>query len=70
MSELPGEFGRLSIARLKVEAGDAVVIKSSVPISATVAERIKDHVEKLVPAGVKVMVIDRDLSVSVIEKVA
>ncbi len=61
--------GVAEIAKLDLGLGDVLVVRIRERIvSAEAAHRIKQSVEEIVPPGARVMVIDRDIDLSVLTK--
>lgn len=56
------------IAKLSVKAGDVVVLKSSEHLSDVTYARIQNFVQPFLPDGVKVLILDRSLELSVLTR--
>lgn len=55
------------LAKLTLKARDLLVVKCHGVISTEMAHRFKTHFEKIIPKGVKVIVIDKDIDIGKIE---
>jgi hypothetical protein len=58
------------IAKLDVQPGDTVVVKTSRPLSAETVRMVGDYVKAKLPLGAKVLVIDSTIELSVVSAVA
>jgi hypothetical protein len=58
----------IEIAKLHLAVGDVLVMRSRELLSREQAIRLRDNAQSLVPEGVKVMVIDRQLELSVLTR--
>lgn len=59
----------LAIGRLDAKPGDTLVVRyNRGPLMVDVANRIKANIESCVPAGVKVLVIDSNFTLSVVPR--
>lgn len=59
----------VAVSRLEVRPGDVIVIKSSDRLSADTVRRISEAARGVVPAGVRLMVIDDRFDLSVMRPV-
>lgn len=58
-----------AVAKLQCAAGDVLVVKiTSVVLSGEQQERLRAHFARFVPAGVRILVLDRDVDLSVLSK--
>lgn len=60
--------GSFEIAKLRLQAEDVLVIRTDRPTGLETADRIRKHLGPLLPAGVKVMIINPDIELSVLTK--
>jgi hypothetical protein len=58
----------IEIRKLELGPGDVLVVRAREVLSAAAAEHIKGMVEPLVPDGVKVLVIDRQIDLSMLTR--
>ena len=58
----------LAIAKLELRAGDVLAIQVAGHVSAVVVDRMREQLTKILPGGVKAMVIDSDTSLSVVRR--
>ena len=62
------EITRFEIAKLELRQGDALVVKCDEMLNQEQAKRIRATFEHYVPAGTKVIVLDRTLSLEVLQR--
>lgn len=60
------EVEKLAIAKLELGPGDVLVVQSKNRVPREVLDRIKTYVEPQLPHGVKILVIDRSVTLSVL----
>lgn len=58
--------GELSIAKLSLRRDDVLVVKCCFRISPEIVQRVKQHMDALLPAGVICLVIDPSFDLSVV----
>lgn len=61
-------IGSFEIAKLELKADDVLVVRVDRPISMDVAERIRKHISPLLPQGVKTLVINPEIELSVLSR--
>jgi hypothetical protein len=59
----PEEF---QIAKLQLRAGDVLIVKVANLLSVEAAQRLHSHIDSVVPAGVKVLVVGSDIDLSML----
>lgn len=57
----------VEISRLELRAGQSLVVKADLPITHDQAERIKNYFGQCVPDGVKVLVIDKRITLQALD---
>jgi hypothetical protein len=60
----PAEVAK--IARLDVQAGDTVVVKIDENLTAAEADSARDYIQPLLPATVRLLVLDKRMDLSVV----
>ncbi len=66
--KLPEEDVEFQIARLELRPGDVLVARAMRPMTSEASQRIKAALERALPIGTKVLVIDAGLDLSVASK--
>lgn len=61
-------IGAFEIAKLQLKRGDVLVVKTDRPMSNDATERTRKHLAGLLPQGVRTMIIDRGVELSVLTK--
>lgn len=61
-------IGAFEIAKLRLQYGDVLVVKTDRPMSNEATERTRKHLAGLLPQGVKTMIIDKGVNLSVLTK--
>jgi hypothetical protein len=65
MSEAPLEF---TIAKLDVHLGDTVVFRLNRPITFDLMQDFQAYLERVLPEGVKALIVDQDTEIAVMLK--
>jgi hypothetical protein len=61
-------IGAFEIAKLQLTPGDVLVVKTDRPMSQDATERTRKHLTGILPQGVKTMIIDRGVDLSILTK--
>lgn len=61
-------IGDIEVAKLKLAPGDILVARADRPITAQQADRLREGMKRVLPDGVKCMVIDPRLELSVLTR--
>jgi len=61
-------IGAFEIAKLQLQHGDVLVVKTDRPMSNEATERVRKHLAGILPQGVKTMIIDRGVDLSILTK--
>lgn len=54
------------VAKLNLSPGDVLVVKFDVPLSSVAAVRVREQFQDKLPDGVKVLIIERGIDLSVL----
>lgn len=65
MSEFIPEF---QIAKMRLAPGDVLVIRLDRPVPGEIVARFRDETMQRLPAGVKLLIIDRSIDLSILTK--
>jgi predicted peroxiredoxin len=61
-------IGEVEIAKLRLDAGDVLVVKMKGRLPQEAAQRIHETMARVVPAGVKCLVVDPSLDLAVMTR--
>lgn len=57
----------VEVAKMELTPGDILVIKSRTPLKKEQMDLIEKQCRRILPVGVKIMILDSDLEVSILE---
>lgn len=60
-------IGEVEIAKLQLRSGDRLVLKFDRILTADVAMRVREHLEPLLPDGVKAILLDPHVEMSILD---
>lgn len=61
-------IGSLEIAKLELKHDDVLIVRVDRPVSNEVAKRIRENLAPKLPQGVKVLIINPDIELSVLSR--
>jgi len=61
-------IGAFEIAKLQLQHGDILVVKTDRPMSKEATDRTRKHLAGILPQGVTTMIIDRGVDLSMLTK--